>query len=119
MALFGKKAKSKGQPEPRCACGGCGAESAAAEAGGVSGGDSGIMVLGAGCAACHELYENTRAAAAALGIPGEVAYVTDLPTIAAYGVLSVPALVVHQRVLSMGKVLKTEELQKLLEQAGI
>ena len=32
-----------------------------------------------------------------------------------YGVMSVPALVVNNKVVSTGKVLKTEDVQKLLQ----
>lgn len=118
--LFGKTRGSDRQPESRCACG-CepGKTARGSETGCGSGTDCQIQVLGAGCASCRELYENTRAAAAALGITGEVAYITDLKRIAGYGIMSVPALVVNGRVLSAGKTLKMEEVKLLLSRAGI
>ena len=45
----------------------------------------------------------------------EVEYITDLKKVMEYGVMSVPALVVNNKVVSTGKVLKTENVQKLLQ----
>ncbi|MEG0876998.1 MAG: thioredoxin family protein, partial [Oscillospiraceae bacterium] len=42
-------------------------------------------------------------------------HVTDFTKIAAYGVMSLPALVVDGRVVSAGKVLKQREVVKLLQ----
>ena len=72
-----------------------------------------IKVLGSGC--CHALYENTQSAVKAMGISVEVEYITDLKKVMEYGVMSVPALVVNNKVVSTGKVLKTENVQKLLQ----
>ena len=72
-----------------------------------------IKVLGSGC--CHALYENTQSAVKAMGISVEVEYITDLKKVMEYGVMSVPALVGNNKVVSTGKVLKTENVQKLLQ----
>ena len=45
----------------------------------------------------------------------EVEHVTDFAEIAAYGVMSTPALVVDGRVVSFGKVLTVEEIKRILE----
>ena len=74
-----------------------------------------VKVLGAGCKSCHELYENTQAAVKAAGLELEVEYVTDMEKIMAYGVMSMPAIVVNETVVSSGKVLKTAEVEKLLK----
>lgn len=42
-------------------------------------------------------------------------HVTDFSKIAAYGVMTTPALVVDGRVVSYGKVLKTDEVVKILQ----
>ncbi len=42
-------------------------------------------------------------------------HVTDFSQIAAYGVMSTPALVIDGKVVSYGKVLKTEEVVKILQ----
>ena len=44
-------------------------------------------------------------------------HVTDFAQIAAYGVMSTPALVVDGKVLSSGRVLKKEEAVALLRKA--
>ena len=45
-------------------------------------------------------------------------YVTDMEKIMAYGVMSMPALVVNERVVSMGKVLKAADVENLLNKLG-
>ena len=77
-----------------------------------------IKVLGAGCKSCHEQYENTKAAVKAPGLNLEVEYITDLEKIMGYGVMSMPAIVVNEKVVSMGKVLKSSEVEKLLRKLG-
>lgn len=78
-----------------------------------------IKVLGAGCKSCHEQYENAKAAAAAFGSSVEVEYVTDMEKVMAYGVMSMPAIVVNEKVVSMGKVLKSADVEKLLRKLGV
>lgn len=73
-----------------------------------------IKVLGAGCKSCHEQYENAKAAVKAMGLDLEVEYITDMEKVMAYGVMSMPAIVVNEKVVSMGKVLKAADLEKLL-----
>ena len=77
-----------------------------------------VKVLGAGCKSCHELYENTKAAVTALGLELEVEYITDMEKVMEYGVMSMPAIVVNEKVVSMGKVLKAVEVEKLLRGLG-
>lgn len=78
-----------------------------------------IKVLGAGCKSCHELYENTKKAVAEMGLAVEVECVTDMQKIMESGVMSMPALVVNEKVVSMGKVLKTADVKKLLEKESV
>ena len=75
-----------------------------------------IKVLGMGCKSCHELYENTKEAVKNAGLPVEVEYITDLEKVMEYGVMSMPGLVVNEKVVSMGKVLKTVDVEKILEE---
>ena len=75
-----------------------------------------IKVLGAGCKSCHEQYENTKEAVKAMGLPVEVEYITDMQKVMTYGVMSMPAIVVNEKVVSMGKVLKPSEVERLLRQ---
>ena len=73
-----------------------------------------IKVLGAGCKSCHEQYENAKTAVKAMGLSVEVEYITDMEKVMAYGVMSMPAIVVNEQVVSMGKVLKAADVEKLL-----
>ena len=74
-----------------------------------------IKVLGAGCKSCHEQYENAKAAVQALGLKVEVEYITDMEKVMECGVMSMPAIVVNDKVVSMGKVLKAADVEKLLK----
>ena len=50
-----------------------------------------------------------------LGMNEAIEHVTDFAQIAAYGVMSTPALVVDGKVVSYGKVLKKDEAVSLLQ----
>ena len=78
---------------------------------------SSVKVLGSGCKSCHALLENTQQAVAAMGLGVRVDYVTDMQQIMAYGVMSMPALVVNEQVVSMGKVLKPADVEALLRKS--
>ena len=73
-----------------------------------------IKVLGAGCKSCHEMYENTKQAVNNIGLNIEVEYITDMQKIMEYGVMSMPALVINEKVVSQGKVLKEADIAKFL-----
>ena len=116
MALFGfGKKKAKKGTTPACCCG-TESKKAASPAccGETAEGICCVKVLGAGCKACHEQYENAKAAVKALGLDIEVEYITDMEKVMAYGVMSMPAIVVNEQVVSMGKVLKAGDVEKLL-----
>ena len=74
-----------------------------------------VKVLGSGCAKCNELEKNVKAALEQLGMDTSIEHITDFTQIAAYGVMSTPALVVDGKVVSYGKVLKKEEAVQLLQ----
>ena len=134
MALFGfGKKKEEEKKAPACCCGSSNAPAEAASgcccgfagqaeesacSGKPASGETSIKVLGAGCKSCHEQYENAKAAVKALGLPVEVEYITDMEKVMAYGVMSMPAIVVNEKVVSMGKVLKTADVEKLLRKLG-
>lgn len=116
MALFGL-GKKKGVTKEACCCGGnCDAESMAKAKAAQNEGAS-VKILGSGCAKCNELEANTKAALEQLGMDTEIDHVTDFTQIASYGVMSTPALVVDGKVVAFGKVLKTEEIVKIMQKA--
>lgn len=74
-----------------------------------------VKILGSGCAKCNKLEKATKEALEQLGMDQTVEHVTDFGQIAAYGVMSTPALVVDNKVVSFGKILKTEDIIKILQ----
>ena len=136
MALFnfGKK-KEEEKKAPTCCCGVdaqaeensvgccCGSAAKAEEApktccGAPVDGICCVKVLGAGCKSCHEQYENAKAAVQAMGLNIEVEYITDMEKVMEYGVMRMPAIVVNDKVVSMGKVLKAADVETLLRKLG-
>lgn len=104
--FFNKKSEA---PKPVCSCSGdC---STPAESG-----DTGRMVkvLGGGCAKCNQLEEAAKAAMIELGLTPEVDHITDFSQIAAYGVMTTPALVVNRKVVCYGRVPGKDEVKDLI-----
>ena len=129
MSLFGSgKKKEEVMVEPACACNG---KATAHEASScccknqqeenICDKDNkitSIKVLGAGCKSCHKQFENVKKAVEELGLEIEVEYITDMEKVMTFGVMSMPAIVVNEKVVSMGKVLKSVEVIKLLGKLG-
>jgi small redox-active disulfide protein 2 len=63
-----------------------------------------IKVLGSGCPNCRRLEAETRAALDQAGISYELTKVTEIADIVAYGVMSTPALVMNEKVVSSGRI---------------
>jgi small redox-active disulfide protein 2 len=76
-----------------------------------------VKILGPGCNKCKKLEQATREALADLGIEATVEKVEDFRTIAGYGVMSTPGLVVDEEVLVSGRVPKPTEIKELLTAA--
>lgn len=74
-----------------------------------------VKVLGAGCKTCHAQYEYAKQAVESMGLSIEVEYITDMPKVMEYGVMSMPAIVVNEKVVSQGKLLKAADVEKLLK----
>ena len=74
-----------------------------------------IKILGSGCKNCKVLQKNTEDAVKELGIKANIEKVSDIAKIMEYGVMSTPAIVVDEKVISYGKVLNSGEIKKLLE----
>ena len=111
---FGRKKEE----EQKCCCGSEPKAESACCCGAPVDGICCVKVLGAGCKSCHEQYENAKTAVQALGLNVEVEYITDMEKVMAYGVMSMPAIVVNDQVVSMGKVLKAADVEKLLRKLG-
>lgn len=77
-----------------------------------------VKILGKGCPNCHKLEANTKAALENLNMSADVEMVTDIDTILSYGVMSTPAIVVNETVVSVGKVLDTKAIERLFSPTG-
>lgn len=113
MALFGKKNKK----EEITSCGCCGNNNAGGKehAKQVKTEGAGIIILGSGCSKCNQLEAAVREALEQLHMDMPVSHITDFTQIAAYGVMSTPALVIEGKVASYGKVLKVKEVVGILQ----
>lgn len=76
-----------------------------------------VKVLGPGCKNCVNLERVARQAIDDLALDATVEKVTDYPTIAGYGVMSTPALVVDEKVVSSGRVPTAADVRELLTAA--
>ena len=106
MALFNFGKKKEVKKETGCCCGstapkaeeiGCCCGSAPKAENTSCCGKNTIKVLGSGCKNCHDLYEASKTAVQNLGLAIEVE---------------------NEKVVSMGKVLKATDVEKLLHKLG-
>lgn len=62
-----------------------------------------IKVLGSGCKSCEALLKSVKEAVANKGVNAEVEYITDMEKIMGYGVMSMPALMIDDKIVSAEK----------------
>lgn len=74
-----------------------------------------VKIVGGGCDKCNQLEKATISALSELGMDTTIEHVRDFEKIAAYGVMTTPALVVDDKVVSYGKVLKKDEVIEILK----
>lgn len=77
-----------------------------------------IEILGPGCKRCEQLYENTVAAVSKYDDDAEIEVkkIKDIRYFAQKGVFVTPGLIIDGEVISAGKVLPPEEIQKKIEE---
>jgi small redox-active disulfide protein 2 len=78
-----------------------------------------IKVLGSCCSKCETLKSLTETALKELAIEETVEKVTDIEKITAYNILSLPALVINEKVIISGKVPKLDEIKEILKTYNI
>lgn len=111
MSLFRKK---KDVEKGTCSCdSSCTAETVTQAEEGKAGIE--VQVLGSGCAKCNTLESVVKEALEELHMETTIEHVTDFAQIAAYGVMSTPALVLNGKVVSAGRILKKQEVLELLK----
>jgi small redox-active disulfide protein 2 len=74
-----------------------------------------IKILGSGCRNCITLMENTKIALKESGIDANIIKVEDFKDIMGFGVMTTPALVIDEKVVSFGKILKPRDIISILE----
>ena len=73
-----------------------------------------IKVLGTGCANCKALHETVKQAVVELGIEATIIKEEDLMQIMNYNVMSLPGLVINEKVVSAGKKLSMADVKAFL-----
>jgi len=73
-----------------------------------------VRVLGGGCKKCEALLKATKEALANTGLKGEVEYIMDFSEIASLGIMTTPALMLDDEIVSTGRVLKTSDIESLM-----
>jgi len=74
-----------------------------------------IKILGSGCPNCQKLEANTKKALEELGTEATVEKITDIQKIMEYNVMSMPVLVVDEKVLIAGSVPDAKQIKEVLE----
>lgn len=75
-----------------------------------------IKILGReGCRNCSGMFQNTIDILAEKNLAVDCQHVTDLQQIMAYGVMSLPGLVINEKVVSYGKILSKQDILKIIE----
>ncbi len=103
--------------QPTCDCGGNCPPGGVSEPAEAPTQEKSIKVLGNCCKKCDQLEAATKEALAELGLDESIDHVSDFAQIAAYGVMTTPALVIDGKVVSFGKVLKKEEIIAFINKA--
>ena len=75
-----------------------------------------IQILGSGCPKCNALAMASDEAAKELGIEYALEKVTEINEITKFGVMMTPALVVDGEIKSVGKVPKSAEIKRLINE---
>jgi small redox-active disulfide protein 2 len=76
-----------------------------------------IKILGTGCAKCNSLEKAVRDAVKEMGLDTEIEHVTDMKRVMQYSILMMPGLVIDEKVVSSGAVLRKDEVKKLITAA--
>lgn len=76
-----------------------------------------VIILGEGCAQCNRLETDVREVMAQMNAPGEMIHITDVREIGKFGVMGTPALVINEKVVSVGIIPDKKKIRRWLEEA--
>ncbi len=74
-----------------------------------------IKVLGTGCKTCKKLYEDVSSVISEKNLNHEVEYISDFNELLKYNIMTVPALVIDEKVVSTGVALKKSDIENILD----
>jgi len=74
-----------------------------------------IKILGTGCPNCIRLEANVNSVLKELEKKADIIKVTDIEEIMSYGVMSTPALVIDNKLVSYGKINSVEEIKEMIK----
>ena len=76
-----------------------------------------IAILGMSCANCTQLEADVRDLLAEMKIAADLYHITDVKQIASYGVMGSPALVINNKVVSVGEVPPKSKIRQWIIEA--
>lgn len=75
-----------------------------------------IKILGRECCSnCSTMFQDTIDLAAEYNLAADIQHVTDVEQVMKYGVMSLPGLVINEKVVSYGRILSKNDIKKLLK----
>jgi len=77
-----------------------------------------IAVVGLGCARCSQLEDDVRNVLSEMKIAANLHHVNDIKEIARYGLLGAPALIINNKVLSVGEVPPKSKIRQWIIEAN-
>ena len=78
-----------------------------------------IKILGTGCPKCKRLEQLTKEVLTEMNMTAEVEKVTSMDDIMAYDIISTPALVINEAVLSSGRIPNKKEIYEWISTLSI
>ena len=73
-----------------------------------------VKILGTGCSKCKTLEELTRKVVKDNGIEANVTKIEDIVEIMKYNIMTTPALVINEKVVSKGRLPSVDEIKQFL-----
>lgn len=74
-----------------------------------------IKVFGSGCPTCKKLLERVKQSVKDLDLSAQVEYVTDYTKMMEIGLMSIPALMIDDKVVVSGRLPSLEEIKDFLK----
>lgn len=78
-----------------------------------------IKILGKGCPKCKRLEQLIKEVLAEMNLSAEVEKVTSMDAIMAYDIISTPALVINEAVVSSGRIPAKKEISEWISTLSI